>query len=473
MTQRDRGRRRAGWALLALLAAACPARSAGFSKSARGTTGAQFLELPASARAAALGSAQGAAVRDATALDYNPAALAAIEGGDAVFMHAEQFEGISYDSLAAARRFGDAGTLALGLRSLSPGKIEEIDNTGAATGGSLAPRDLALALGYGRAFGSLELGMAGKYLSSKIEKSASAFAVDLGARRRWGPLALSAGLANAGKGLKFRERSDPLPLTARFGSSYDWKNLLFALDLVAPRGTTPYPAAGAEYRHRISEHFVFSGRLGFDGRLSQSRLGGLAGIAFGGGLEAGRLRFDYAAAPYGDLGLTHRLSAGLSWGGAPGSKKAAARVAPARASAENTDLTRALATAEKLLSKGGYGQAETVLEEAYRAVAAEDSRRIPYHEARGRIARLRGDCEAAKSRYAAGLALASGPGIVASGVAGCYAGIGLCLLEERKPAEAADYLAKGLEADPPSETRRLIEERLVALRAGGDGPERR
>ena len=331
MTQRVGRRRCASWALAALLASVSPARSASFSKSARGTTGAQFLELPASARAAAMGSAQGAAVQGATALDYNPAALAAIEGGDAVFMHAEQFEGISYDSLAAARRFGDAGTLALGLRSLSPGKLDEIDNTGVATGGSLAPRDLALAFGYGRAFGSLELGAAGKYLSSKIEKSASTFAMDLGARRRWGPLALSAGLANAGKGLKFRERSDPLPLTARFGSSYDWKNFLLALDLVAPRGTTPYPALGAEYRGRASEQLAFSVRLGYDGRLSQGRLGGLAGIAFGAGVEAGRLRFDYAAAPYGDLGLTHRLSAGLSWGGTPGSRKVGARAVAAEA----------------------------------------------------------------------------------------------------------------------------------------------
>lgn len=444
--------------------------AASFSKSARGTTGAQFLELPTSARAAAMGAAQGAAVRDSAALNYNPAALASIEGGDAVFMHAEQFEGISFDSLTAARRFGDAGTLALGLRSLSPGKIEQIDNTGVATGGSLAPRDMAVALGYGRAFGNLELGAAGKYISSKIEKSASAFAVDLGARRRWGPLAVSVGVANAGLGLKFRERSDPLPLTARFGSSYDWKRLLFALDLVAPRGTTPYPAVGAEYRHRISEHFVFSGRLGYDGRLSQSRLGGLAGVAFGGGLEAGRLRFDYAAAPYGDLGLTHRLSAGLSWGGVPRRDKAATRIRPARAPVENVELARALSISDELLRKGGYEQAETILEEAFRTVAAGDSRRIPYHEARGRIARLSGDCAAAKSRYTAGLALAAGPGLAASGVAGCYAGIGLCLLEERKPAEAARYLTKGLEADPPPEMRRLIEERLIALQAGVEAP---
>lgn len=325
---RQRRRNNAFWAPMALLIAS-PALPAAFSTSSRGTTGAQFLELPVSARAAAMGSAQGATVRDATSLDYNPAALASIDGGDAVFMHAEHFEGISYDYLAVARRFGETGTFALGVRSLSPGRIDEVDNTGAATGASFSPRDLAMAVGYGRSYKGFDVGVAGKFISSRIEESAHAFALDLGARYRQDAWALSAGLANAGTGLKFRQRSDPLPLTLRLGSSLDWRGCTFALDVLAPRGTAPYPALGVEYRRRVSELFAFAGRMGYDGRLMQSKLGGITGIAFGVGIEAGRVRFDYAIAPYGDLGLTHRLTAGLSWGGAQRSQTSAAHTAPA------------------------------------------------------------------------------------------------------------------------------------------------
>lgn len=467
MTQRVGRRRCAGWALLALVTALSPARSASFSKAARGTTGAQLLELPTSARAAAMGSAQGAAVRDAAALNYNPAALASIEGGDAVFMHAEQFEGISFDSLAAARRFGDAGTLALGLRSLSPGKIEQIDNTGAVTGGSLAPRDMAVALGYGRAFGSLELGAAGKYISSKIEKTASAFAMDLGGRYRWGPAAVSLGASHLGQGQKFRERRYPLPTTVRLGSSYDWGRWIFALDAIAPTRTAPYPAVGAEYRRPVSQRVTIAGRAGYDGRLMQSRLGGLAGAAVGMGIQLGGARFDYALMPYGDLGVTHRLSLGLEWG-ARGPRETAQT--PDRRSVSTTardPLSRRFATADVLIQKGRFADAERTLDEIAQTLPGEDRNRIIYYEAKGRSRRLQGDCVTAESLYLAGLGLAAGSGLAAHGVADCYAGMGLCLIRRGQALDGAVYLRKALEANPSSETRATVEEEFSRIRAGG------
>lgn len=432
MTPWEKGPHRVGYALLALLAAAAPARSAAFSKSARGTTGAQFLELPASARAAAMGSAQGAAVDDATALDYNPAGLAEIDGGDGAFMHAEHFEGISFDYLAVAQRLGQAGTLGLGLRYLSPGKLEEVDNTGAATGSSFAPRDLAAAIGFGRAFGTLELGAAGRLISSKIHNSATSFSGDLGARNRWGPLALSLGVANMGPGLKYRERSDPLPLTVRMGSSFDLSDWVFALDIVAPRGTTPHPAIGAEYTGHFLEQLRFAIRVGYDGRLTQSRLGSIAGIAFGGGVEAGRMRFDYAAASYGDLGLTHRLSAGIRWGG---------ESAPDWRRSERKGTTRVDSPPED-----------------------KDLRRIRYNEKMGRSAYKEGDCQQAKKSYAEAIRLAAAAEVEDPIVADAYAGMARCLLEDGQDDYAERYFKKALGAGPDLRTRTVVEKELKALR---------
>ena len=290
---------------------------AGDSSNTIGTTGAQFLELPVGARAIAMGSAGGAISHDATAIYYNPAGLAGIKETDISLMQAFYFQNISYQFGGIAGKLGDDDNVyALGVQHLSPGTIAEVDNTGNPTGGSLNPGDWAVAAGFGKQFGILDIGIAGKYISSKIDKSASAVAVDAGLRLNISENIILAGsLSNMGTKLKYRESEDSLPVLGRIGSAVKFKDILLAADLLMPKGVKMYFAAGTEFCAYQAENLRFLLRAGYNGRTSSSKLGGLTGFSAGTGFDINRFSVDYAFTPFGNLGNSHRISLSMKFGG--------------------------------------------------------------------------------------------------------------------------------------------------------------
>ena len=291
-----------------------------FSKDAIGTTGGQFLELPVGARGVAMGSAQGAAAEDASAIYYNPANLAGLRGINVTFMHAIYFQDISYDFAAFAKQTQDHGAIAFGLQYLSMGSLDKVDNTGNPTGDSMAPRDLALSIANARKFENLEYGFAIKYISSRLNESANAYAIDGGVRWSAEPIAFSASIANLGSGLKFRKETAPLPTTVRLGSSYKIipqlrdKIWSFALDVVLSKGAAAAVCAGAEYKVDIKELMKIAGRMGYNTRVSAGGLGGASGFSAGIGFDINRFFMDYAFTPFGDLGNSHRISLSMKFG---------------------------------------------------------------------------------------------------------------------------------------------------------------
>jgi hypothetical protein len=166
------------------------------------------------------------------------------------------------------------------------------------------------------------VGLAGKFIQSKILDSASTFAVEMGIQSRpyWDRLRLALAFANMGGKMKFEQESEKLPFLARIGSALQiTSRWLVSLDVIAPNDNAAYAALGTEYLWRVKDSLNLAGRLGYDSRTAGD-ITGVTGLSFGFGLGWEKLSFDYAFLPYGSLGVTHRISLALRWGQSSGSE---------------------------------------------------------------------------------------------------------------------------------------------------------
>ncbi|MBI2069679.1 MAG: PorV/PorQ family protein [Elusimicrobia bacterium] len=320
--------RRLGALVLALLACTTAARAVSFSEKAKGTSSAQVLRLAQGARAIGMGEAYAALADDPFALYWNPAGLNHIQRPHAAgFMHAFYVADINFGYAAWISRLpGAFGRLGAAYQYLNIGKIDQTDDGGLALG-SYSPKDTVVTVGWAGAPFSLPIGIAAKHVSSKIVASASTYAFDVGVnspvRFLRDRLAFSAVAKNIGSGLKFHTESDPLPLELRLGSAftlYDTmaetsldvsrERAVVTVDVVAVRDNKHAVAVGIEHAKIMGS--PMTGRAGFNSR-SFDDISGMAGLFMGFGVEVKSVNIDYALAPMGHLGLTHRISMGYSF----------------------------------------------------------------------------------------------------------------------------------------------------------------
>ena len=300
--------RRIGIAACALLAAV-GAGAAGFGSSAVGTTAGRFLDLGAGARAMALGGAYSAAADEASALYWNPAAMTQVRRRSATLMHAAYLADSSYDYGSYVHNAKRTGAFGLGLQYFSFGTVFETDEGFHPTGTS-HPYDLAVSAGYAREFkGGAAVGLAGKFIQSKLAETATTGAVDAGVlspRLFSDRLRLAAVVRNAGGSLKYGGESDPLPLAFKLGGVLRLTDAwILALDLDIPRSDDPGVRMGTEYMFVDESSWRFAGRAGF----SSADVSPAAGI----GIGVRGLTVDYAFVPYSGLGYSglgevHRIS---------------------------------------------------------------------------------------------------------------------------------------------------------------------
>lgn len=314
-------------ALLALPAR--PARAA-FGASEAGTSAAEFLKLASDARSAGMGRAVRAAADDATSAYWNPAGLANLRFRHVTLTHAASFQSDYIDMISFGLPISGPGRGSRRERELQPdqigsiavsaiyhdaGRFAEVDNTGTPTGGSVAPRDLAVGVSWGAAMTrSVDAGVTVKYVSTKISRSAGTGALDAGLR--WHgflpgdvPWTMAGTVRNAGGKIKFNEASDPLPLELAAATAIrPAKGMTVSFDLVAPRDRGLYPCLGFEWRADLQAGIAGAVRGGYDGRLRPGDVGTMAGPTFGFGLILQRVTFDYAWAPSGFLGSSHLMT---------------------------------------------------------------------------------------------------------------------------------------------------------------------
>lgn len=289
-----------------------------FAGDARGTSGFQFLRLGVGARPAAMGEAFAGATDDVSAIYWNPAGLAEMKRGEVTMSHALWLEGITYSNIA----FGQpalGGTIGVAFNTLNTGDIQKADNTGQRLAGNYSMADTMGVLSYARAKGDLALGANLKFVSSRLEEeTARSCAVDIGAQYggfRVGDKLLNLGLAvqNVGTKAKYVSEAAPLPVIARAGGSLTlFKGFLAALDLNYAEKDLNL-RAGAEYRRAVGE-FILAARAGYKSDTVKE-LGFLSGVTAGMGIKWDDYQFDYAWNSFTDLGITHRFSLGVKFGG--------------------------------------------------------------------------------------------------------------------------------------------------------------
>lgn len=291
--------------LLSALLAAGPAQAAGGDPF-------QFLFLDADARAVALGGAYTALASDANALLYNPAWLGDVVRHEAAFMHNQHVAGISQQYLGLATRWG-VGAM---VNTVDYGDIPRttVANPNG-TLGTYGARDLAASVGYGHAWGTYFAGASAKFIREAVDSAVGkTWAADAGVAWRadsddeLGP-SLGLSVQNVGPPVRFQAGSESLPTTLRTGAAFAFdvmkRRSLVSADLSKSRSDTPVVGVGLE---TVAAE-VLSLRLGYSTR-NQAGWGLAGGIGF----EVGDFSIDYAATPFGELGLTHRASVTFRFG---------------------------------------------------------------------------------------------------------------------------------------------------------------
>ena len=307
---------------------------------------ASFLKIGTGARACALGEAFSAIADDSTAVFWNPAGLGQVKKVEIQLMHNQWLQDFRHEYLGIS--FPGEGTWAVGYSLVDLGSFDEIDEMGQDVYRTFSVNDQVLAVGYGRAFlaDTLFLGASAKAIKEDIGTGASskALSMDLGVLAvPWTSLpgvSVAAVVQNIGGKISGFE----LPLGVRLGAAWRkagvlsggeesvlaaesrsgwksfgredelWQGLRSFKDSIIVSSEVLVPKEGRVEIHGGLEYWMYSAalRAGYRYRFPRNELGGLSGLTMGLGLRGSGFQFDYgfdyAYAPYGDLGDASRFS---------------------------------------------------------------------------------------------------------------------------------------------------------------------
>lgn len=284
-----------------------------------GTTAAEFLRIGAG-RPLGMQDASGSVSGDATAVYWNPAGLAALDGRDAYFSHRSLPGTVRHDFLGFASPVFKGGrlpgVLGYSLQMLSQDSIEKLDNAGNSAG-SFSALSMAHTLAFAARRGETRAGVSVRWIQESIDNTrGSVLAGGFGLQRDLGGAA-SAGFSveNLGPKLRLASESFPLPLAARLGGSYRLLggDLLLAGDFVFSRGRDARFLSGLEYRISPPPGKAGHGTgaaLRFGYMTGKKAYDGAPGFAAGLGAEAGSFRGDLSYQPLGDSGSSLQLGLG-------------------------------------------------------------------------------------------------------------------------------------------------------------------
>jgi hypothetical protein len=282
-----------------------------------GTFDGQFLKIDVGARASGMGGAFVAISDDASALYWNCAGIARIEGSqlslnNAMWIADMQFNQIGY--VFHVKKF--PGAFGVNARSLSMKPMVETTayqpDPVVGTGRTFDAGMMSLGLTYSRSFtDKFSAGVTANFINEGLaDLSQQTYAFDIGTLYDVGTLGMKIGMSieNIGTQVKFIEREGRIPSIFRVGTSFQMLNsaenkLVGSFDFSHPPDNAERMNVGAEYTF----HDFLRVRGGYNINYDAQALAGGVGFRFPIS-SMGKADLDYAYTDMGDLGGVHRFS---------------------------------------------------------------------------------------------------------------------------------------------------------------------
>ncbi|AXJ01751.1 hypothetical protein CYPRO_2511 [Cyclonatronum proteinivorum] len=320
-----------------------PQQVQGQEISKSGTSAAEFLNIPVGTRATGVGNAITASVNDATAMYWNPGALAMVRERQVHIEHSEWFADLRHNFVGIALPIPGAGTVGLSVSALTMDDMEETtmqeqDGTGRFFGAYSYAAGLTYSQFLMRDFA---IGATVKYVHEQIWNSSSGgFAFDLGTTYvtpfdgiRFGvrfanfgqklnitgkdlnvPVDIDRGSAgnNPNVPARLETKDFDLPLLLQVGLAWDGVKtetvrVTLMADGVSPSNNTQSVNLGIEAAF-FDELFAVQAGLPdllLDDRMFEFAAGGWVNYELSGGLG---LNIGYALQSHKILGVTNRFS---------------------------------------------------------------------------------------------------------------------------------------------------------------------
>lgn len=286
--------------------------------------GSPTLRRQLSPRAAAMSDAYAAVPGGLSSLSTNPAGLSGAKRPqlDTTFTSGVLDDTFGFIGWAQPLPYGVA---AAGLSYYDAGKVD-LNFANGASQSRTAARDFVGHLAWAVPLpGGLSAGATAKFYRFELAQEARASGAALDAGAQWKTplrgLSVGASFANAGPGVKFEQETDPLPLTARGGVSWEWSSaplskpgelssvtgttVLASLDAVKVRDEATVANLGSELATDFGPSTTIALRAGFRFNSDAARL------TLGIGMREGRFTLDYALADRRSLGHTHHAGFGV------------------------------------------------------------------------------------------------------------------------------------------------------------------
>jgi opacity protein-like surface antigen len=310
-----------------------------------GTTSAAFLKIGVGSRAIGMGGAFVGTASDISAMYWNPAGLATLNGSEATFNHVSWFADVQYDFAGVALSLSEFGTLGAFVNVLT---MDEMDvrtiEMPEGTGERFKAGGIELGLSYARSLtDQFSIGFNAKYIREDLwHMSSMSFALDVGVLYKiavLNELRLGANIANFGPKMKLEGRDNlyviqvggaegnqinsdiqlesfDLPLLFRVGLAADVikadaARLTLAVDAVHPNDNSEYLNTGFEFGWNEIV-FLRGGWKSLFERDTEQRWTLGAGLNYRVLGDIG-LKIDYAYQDFGRLANVHYFSVGVKF----------------------------------------------------------------------------------------------------------------------------------------------------------------